>query len=109
MSLGTPTVNTQAGKAPSAPTYIDDISFTGETSYPAGGTAGFQDYFRNAVGIKEGRTIDAVIDITGQAANYPVYNKATDKLMMFVRTTGVEVAGAVNLSGITFRFLVLSH
>lgn len=109
MALGAATVNVQAGKAPSAPTFIDDISFAGDASYPTGGTAAFQDFIRGAAGIKEGRTIDAVIDIAGQAANMPIYNKATDKLMVFVRTTGVEVANTTNLSGVTFRVLVISH
>lgn len=109
MALGTATQNSKAGAVASAPVFIDDISFAGDSSYPTGGTAAFQDYIRNAAGIKEGRTILAVIDVTGNATHYPVYNKATDKLMMFVRTTGVEVANATNMSGTTFRFQVLSQ
>ena len=109
MSLGAATVNVQAGKSASTPTFIDDISFAGDSSYPTGGTAAFEAYLQGTTGIKEGRTIDAVIDVTGNATHYPVYDKANNKLKMFVRTTGVEVANTTNMSGTTFRFVVISH
>jgi hypothetical protein len=109
MALGPATINVQAGKSASAPTFLDDLSFAGDSSYPTGGTVDFEAFVQGAAGIKEGRTIDAVIDIAGNATHYPVYNKATNKLMMFVRATGLEVANATNMSGTTFRFLVVSH
>lgn len=109
MALGAATINLQAGKAPSSPVFFDDLSFAGDSSYPTGGTAAFQDFIRNTIGIKEGRTIDAVIDISGNATHYFVYDKATDKLKAFVRTTGVEVANTTNMSGTVFRVLVISH
>jgi hypothetical protein len=109
MALGAATINKQAGKQPNAPIFIDDLSFAGEASYPAGGSTGFQAYVRAITGIREQRTILAVIDIGNLATDYVLYDAANDKLMNFVRTTGVEVAGAVNQSGKTFRVLVLSN
>lgn len=108
MPLGAATINNQGGKAPSSPVFVDDISFAGDSSYPTGGTAAFQAFFRAIAGIKEQRTVLAVIDIGNLATDYPLYDKANDKLMNFVRTTGVEVANTTNQSGKTFRLLVIS-
>lgn len=109
MALGTITLVDQAQKSPSTPVFLDEVTIVGDGSYPTGGTVGFQALFRAATGIKENRIIDAVIDIGGIAGHYPLYDAANDKLMTFVRTTGVETANAVNLSATTFRVLVISH
>lgn len=109
MPLGTPVIQNQGGKSASTPVFIDEITFTGDTAYPTGGSAAFEAFIRGATGIKEGRTVDAVIDVTGNATHYPVYDKAANALKMFVRATGVEVANTTNMSATTFRVLVISH
>lgn len=105
MALGTITLADKASR----PIFYDHISVPGDGSYPTGGTVDFEGSFQAATGVKGGREVDAVIDVGGDASTYLLYNKATDKLMAFVRTTGVEVANAVNLSGTTFKLLVISH
>ena len=107
MALGTITVSGSAGGAPSAPIYHDQISVPGDSSYPTGGSAFLAAL--QAATKSPGRVIDAVIDVGGVAGYYPVYDKANGKLMIFVRTTGVEVANATNLSGTTFKLAVVSH
>ena len=109
MPLGTATINKQAGKAPSTPTFMDDITLAGDDAYPAGGSTAFQTYFRNVSGIKEGRTVVGVVDISANATHYAVYDAAGDRLRFFVRATGAEVAGGTDLSGTNFRLLVLSY
>lgn len=106
MAIGAITVNETEGAAPSAPLFVDDLQFAGDGAYPTGGTADFEGSVQAK--LKQGRTVLGVIDIKGVAGHYPVYDRATDKLLMFVRTTGVEVANGVDLSGTTFRILVIS-
>ena len=108
MALSTITVSGSAGGSPSAPVFHDQISLAGDADYPTGGSA-FDVAFRTATGVKSTRTIDAVIDVNGPAGHYPVYDKANGKLMMFVRTTGVEAANHADLHATTFKLLVISH
>lgn len=108
MALGTLTVSGSSGGAPSAPIFRDHVSVPGDSSYPTGGSP-LLAAFQAAAGVKSGRVIDVVHDVGGVAGYYPVYDKANGKLLIFVRTTGVEVANAVNLSGTTFKLLVESH
>ncbi len=108
MALGTMTLNEKAIASGSCPSFQEDFSFPGDGAYPTGGTVGFQALVRAATGVKEARTVQAVVDISGGATYYPVYDRANDKLKVFVRATGVEVADTTNLSATTFRVLVLS-
>lgn len=105
MALGVLTLTSNEIAKPSATLYVDEISFAGDSAYPTNGTAGFQALFQALV--KCGRTVIAVIDITG-AADYLVYDTANDKLKAFVRSTGLEVGNGVDTSGITFKVAVLS-
>lgn len=105
MALGAATINTSAGAAASAPTFIDDLSFAGDGTYPSGGTAAFQAYVRAK--FKNQRTVLGVIDIAPNATYYPVYDRTNDKLKIYVRATGVENATA-DISAQTFRVLVIS-
>ena len=104
MSLGTITVNNKGGFKPSAPSPMLDISFAGDGAYGAGGTL-LTTVVRAAAGDQAVEVL-GVVDISGNATYMPVYNKATGKLMVFIRTTGVENATA-DISGTTFRILVV--
>jgi hypothetical protein len=104
--IGAITVSKNAIKKASSVLYVQDISFAGDGAYPTGGTAGFQASVRAITG--DQREIVVVDDVGAIAGFYAVYDKANDKLKVFVRTTGVEVANATDLSGTTFKLCVLA-
>jgi hypothetical protein len=94
-----------------------EISAPGDGDYPTGGTATFSTLLKDAIKAAaaaatdknvrgaENVTINAVVD-GGCGIWVPLYDKANDKLKMFVRTTGVEVADHGNLSGTTMHLVV---
>jgi hypothetical protein len=88
------------------PIKIDRITMVGDGDYATGGTSGLLAAFRT---LKE-QTVDilAVIDQSIAAGTYLVYDHTNDKMVAFVRTTGVEVAAGVNLSGTTFSLVIVS-
>lgn len=87
--------------------FTDTISFAGDASYPTNGTATFQTSFRTAVSAT--RVIDGV-EGNGLNGGYEcIYDKAADKLLTVVKSSGVETANAVDLSGTTFKLKVRSH
>jgi hypothetical protein len=86
--------------------YVDIISFAGDGVYPTGGTAAFKTTFQTLT--KTSREPVFIEDVGGVAGTYLVYDQANDKLKAFVRTTGVEVANGVDLSGSTFKIAVVS-
>lgn len=105
MSLGTIAIIRAAGAMPSAPTFFDRISFTGDTSYPTGGTPGFKALLR-AKSLDQRAPIAVITEAAGvyQAS----YDVDADKLV--VRDgAGAEVANTTNLSGTTFKLVVLSQ
>lgn len=105
MSLGTLTV-TQVKKSAHTNLFIDDVSVPGDGAYPTGGTAAFTTSLRAIT--KDQREVLSIVDQGANATYYPVYDKANDKLKIFVRATGVEVANAVDLSATTFKLCVMS-
>jgi hypothetical protein len=105
MSIGTITVGNQGGWKPSAPSPVIGLSFAGDGDYLAGGTA-----ILAAVQAKlNGAAVEilGIEDVAGLAGFYPVWDATAAKLKVFVRTTGVEVADHVDLSGSTFKILAL--
>lgn len=106
MALGTFTLSVPSGGAPSSPSFRDHVSVPGDSSYPTGGSA-FDAAFD--VATKHDRTIDDVLDVTANATYYLAYDKANGKLKAFARATGLEVTATTDLSGTTFKLLVLSH
>ena len=103
--IGTITIGHQGGQKPSAPLPVLPLAFAGDGAYPAGGTAGFQAALRTKLG---GSAVEILAVVDGGCGLYvPLYDKAADKLMAFVRTTGVEVAPAVDLSGTTFNVVAI--
>jgi hypothetical protein len=104
--IGTITTSTAGGGGmPSAPVFMDRISFPGDGNYTTGGTVAFEASFRAKIG--ENRTIIDVI--AGDCGNNKaVYDRTNDKLKVLVGSTGAEVANATDLSGTTFNVLVIS-
>lgn len=103
MALGTITVVSKGASV--GPIFHDYITVVGEASYTTGGAPGFQTALRAKFGDKR-EVMSVNDDATGTYR--AEYDKANDKLMVFVRATGVEVAGAVNLSGVTHKLHVIS-
>jgi len=109
MALGTFTKAAGVGEGPSQPTFLDVISFLGDSSYPTGGTTGFEALVRALVG--DSREILAVWpqDCGGFT---PTYVASTDAFKVFrtgaVNTAMEEVPNATDLSSTTFNVLVLS-
>lgn len=106
MALGAITVNTKAGFKPSAPDPLVDISFPGDADYATGGTVGFTALVRAKLSDQQVEVL-GVVEIAPVATHYPVYDKANDTLLMFVRTTGVEEAAHAGLHLSTFRVAVI--
>lgn len=87
----------------SRPAFMDILQFTGDNAYPAGGTPNFRAYAQQAVG--RGR-LDIIAVLALDAAGHTVYyDRLTDMLRVFA-PGGAEATG--NLSGTTFRVLVIS-
>ncbi len=105
MSLGTIAIIRAAGYMPSAPLFVDRISFTGDTSYPTGGTPGFKALLRAKSLDQRGPVAVIVESGAGMRAEYDV---DLDKLKIYA-AGGAEVANATNLSGTTFKLVVLSQ
>lgn len=106
MALGTITVETKAGFKPSAPDPVLDLSFAGDSDYRTGGTATFQALVRAKAADQQIEVL-GVVDILCVATHYAVYDKANDKLLVFVRTTGLEAADHADLHLVAFRVLAI--
>ena len=87
--------------------FVDNLSFLGDDSYPTGGTP-FDSYIKTQLG--DARDVVAVIsgDCGIWDVKYVPGDDALGLLMAFVRSTGVEVANAVDMSGTTFQITVIS-
>ncbi len=109
MALSTFTRILQEGQKASAPTPMDLVSFTGDSSYPTGGYSGFAAKVRTMSG--DGRAPLAFIP-QDCAGYHPVYDQANDKLKIFwCAGSGAamsEVTNATDLSAVTFKGLVIS-
>lgn len=105
MALGTMTWNEHGGEAPSKPRFIDRLSFAGDSAYPTGGTAAFEDSYQAKIGQRR-----KVLSVKSEdcGAYGVVYDRANDKLKVIVLATGVEVANATDLSATTFVVVVES-
>jgi len=108
------TASMEAGAQPSAPTFHDLVSFTGDSNYPgSGGTTGFLESFRIAT--KSTRNILAIIpaDCGGYLTSY---NVSADKLKVWYlpaesasKQPMTEVVATTNLSAVTFNVIVISQ
>jgi hypothetical protein len=115
MTIGTITKQAASGGVgdqPSSMLFADQFSFTGDSSYPTGGTAGFEAAVRLIT--KDKRTVVAVLPI--DCGGYlPQYDRTNDKLKVYQGDNDnaadapfIEVANTTNLSGVTFKVLVLA-
>jgi len=84
--------------------FVDVLTFAGDSSYPTGGTDGFDAYVQAVLG--DARNVVGVVMIGDCGDNIPIY--VGGKLMVKVLSTGLEVANAVDLSGVTFTVMVIS-
>jgi hypothetical protein len=93
------------GAQPSSPIFHDLLTFSGDASYPTGGTAGFTALLQALFG--DHRTPLAIIsqDCGGYDA---VYDPTNDKVKVYA-ANNTEVANATNLSAVAFKVLVLSY
>lgn len=105
MALGTLVSVSKSGEAASTPLRCDRISFPGDSSYPTGGTPGFEALVRALLGMSV-TIVDVVPGDCGD--NKPEYDRANDKLKVRVISTAAEVANTTNLSGVTFNLTVIS-
>lgn len=118
MALGTPTINAIRETRDGGQELL--MSFDGDGNYPAGGTADFNDYVRDAIKTAHAAAADANIRgeervaalavVPQDCGQYvPSYDYANDKL--FVRDGGdaawAEVGAGTNLSGTGFNVLVV--
>jgi hypothetical protein len=109
MALGTITV---VAKSQVNGLNLDRISFPGDGAYPAGGTPGFQALVRTALAKGSVTVLAVAAEASG---GYVVqYDTTNDKLKIYqgdndnsADAPGIENATA-NLSGVTFKLLVIS-
>ena len=117
MALGTGTMNDSTGGRPSAPTYLIDLSFTLDSSYPTGGTAGFAALVQTAAraaspALNVTITKDDIFGIKAlDAGGYSLaYDKANDKLKCYwcagSGAAMTEVTNATDLHTVTARVVV---
>lgn len=105
MTFPTITQADDVGVQPSAPSFLDRVTFAGP-AYVTNGVAGFKTAL-NAI-TKDSRTPLAVV-MQDSAGAYTVgYDQTNDKLKFFSVQTHAEVANATDLSGTTFTVLVIS-
>ncbi len=101
MALGTMT--SVAASAAVGPEFTDRVTQVGDGAYLAGGTTGLQGKLRALRG--DQRTITEVVD-QSVGANYVIYTPADDKLHVFVRTTGIELANGAD--AVTYSLAIKS-
>jgi hypothetical protein len=112
MALGTATLADTAQRDPLLNPYMFVLSFTGDTSYPTGGTTGFQAYVRSAVGLLN-LTVVAVVPV--ECGGYlPQWDAVAGTLKVYHGNNDggadgplVEVPNTTALNGTTFKVLVI--
>lgn len=110
LNPSTTTLGQQHGWSPTdAQITISIASMTGDASYATGGYSDF----KALVEQKTERGLESIVAVcgfgTGGGVRYDLkYNTSTSKLMVFVGSTGAEVANATDLSGITFTHILVN-
>jgi len=109
MPLGAITPGAAANNAKGAqgaPQFMDKIAIVGPASYTTGGDTGFDAALATALGKVGVNVLDIISGDCGD--HYVVYKDAGGgTLMVFLRSTGAEAAGAANLAGSTFNLSVV--
>lgn len=111
MAIGAITSEAEHGHRGTDAIFLELISFAGDGTYSAGGTAGFQTSVRAAL---DAGDIEILAVFGQDCGGYvPVYDKDNDKLKVYEQTDTatsplIETATA-NLSGTTFNVLVIAR
>ncbi len=106
MALGAMVSNSAA--AAQGPIFFDTVTLIGDASYPTGGSTGLQAKLQTLRG--DGRVIIAVTSADG-LGNVLQYDATSDHLKVYLQDAGGalgEVANAVDLSGTTFKIVIIS-
>jgi hypothetical protein len=101
---GGPALN--GGNSASDPYYVEEVTVVGDTSYPTGGSIGLDTAYQAIDAAHSMRTIIAVHTI--DAFGYGVGWDSTNKKLKFY-SSGAEVTSTTNLSGVTFKLLLISR
>lgn len=80
-----------------------------ELTGPAAYTAGGEDFLADAIPFRVGVDVHAVSGRSQSGDFWLLHDRANSKLKVFVAATGVEVAGAVDLSAEVFDAAVLGR
>lgn len=104
MALGA--IEVLEGHAADGNLRVDTLKFTGDATYPTGGTPNIRNLVREALG-KGSLTIVAVmpVDCGGKSIGYDLEN---DKLKVYA-AGGAQEANNTNLSTTTFTIAVVSR
>lgn len=87
--------------------FVDRVTLVGDADYPTAGTSGLQAALR-AAHKSPGLDIVSVQDDGSDATYYLTYTHATDKLVAYVRATGLEVANGTDIHTTTFVLAIAS-
>lgn len=107
----TVTVDASAHANPAAPATVKFVSFTAAAgaTYASGGIPTFTTALRSGAG--QAATPLFVVPIAACGGYRPIYDKATDKLLLYwssnTGTVGIEVADTTNISGAAFKLAVI--
>ncbi len=111
MSLTVLEINAEYG-ADTSPIRYFDITLTGDSSYPTGGTPTIQAVLRNLIAAERGRAgslgglaLISVENLHAQATYEFILDKENDKLVVRALADGTQPSNATNLSGVTYRLL----
>ncbi len=97
------TFQANAGKQPAAPTYVDRFRVQGDTSYPTGG------YDMKLDEELPGKTVIQAFANPQVASDWGfAYDRAGDKLLVYVLSTGAEVTGGTDLATMDTELVVIS-
>jgi len=118
VALGTLTLidaPVNGGNAASDPLFLEEVSLVGPASYTTGGDTGLQVAYR-AKGVAQAhRTIINVLPVDGKGYQFG-WNSTDGKLLVYYGNNdgvadgpAVEVANATDLSGTTFRLMIMSR
>lgn len=97
------TFQANAGKQPAAPTFVDRFRVQGDTSYPTGG------YELKLDEELPGKTVIQAFANPQVANDWGFsYDRASDKLIVFVISTGAQVGSGVDLAAMDTELVVIS-
>lgn len=110
MALGTMT-KVAGGPGSGDALRLDYVSFAGDGAYPSGGTVDFEGTVQALFG--DAREVLAVVDVGLNGGYVTRYDKANDKLLVlegnYDGSDGpLQESSTANLSGVTFKLLIIS-